>query len=248
LIAEELTFKLRLNPNGAINVLAGPGYAPWTVNQTPVTAYTYGTWANITATITNSGIVIYLNGAAIGTYGGLGGLGGIDNFPFNIGCHNGDGSDAFTGKIGEVKVYSYGLTAQEVADDYAATAARYNPPPAADITGSFLVESIDNKGMLYGSIGSALDAVGIDILQFSPDAGNTVFGLIDGTYTGYTIEANYPYRSAFYVNSTRVESITVTIGGVTATLTHVDAYADVGDIFNLVARVGQTLPISITFN
>jgi hypothetical protein len=248
LIAEELTFKLRINPGGAINALVGAGYAPWSVNLTPAITYTYGTWANITVTITDSGITIYQNGFNLGNYGGISAVGGTDNFPFNIGCHNGDGSDAFVGKIGEVKVYSYGLTAQEVADDYAATAARYNPPPAADITGSFVVEAVDNKGMLYGSLGSALDAVGIDLLQFSPDAGNTNFSLIDGTYSGYTIEAINPYRSAFYVNSTRVDSITVAIGGVSATLTFVDGYGDLGDVFNLVARVGETLPISITFN
>lgn len=118
-----------------------------------------------------------------------------------------------------------------------------------DITGSFLVQAVDNKGMLYGNLGTDLDAVGIDILQYSPDANNTNCGLIDGTsYTGYTIEQIYPYRSAFYVDGARIQSITVTVGGVTHTFGFVDAYSDLGDPLNLQARVGQTLDISITFN
>lgn len=118
-----------------------------------------------------------------------------------------------------------------------------------NITGSFLVQAVDNKGMLYGSLDTALDAVGIDMLSYSPDANGTNFSLIDGTsYTGYTIEANNPYRSAFYVSGTRVQTITVTVGGVTHTFGFVDAYSALGDPLNLQARAGQTLSISITFN
>jgi len=128
LIAEELSFKLRLNPGGVINVMVGPGYGSWLVNVTPAITYTYGTWANITATITDSGISVYLNAFNLGDYSGISHVGSVDDFPFNIGCHNGDGSDAFVGKIGEVKIYTYGLTAQEVSDHYTATVARYIPP------------------------------------------------------------------------------------------------------------------------
>jgi hypothetical protein len=130
LISKELTFKIRIAPGGAIQVYAGNGLEPWVVNSPVNDGYTYGEWTNLTVTISNSNVIVYKNGQELYNNGGVGTTLeiGPNNFPFNIGAYS-NGSEPMTGKVGEVKYYTGVKTAQEIADYYTATAARYGLTP-----------------------------------------------------------------------------------------------------------------------
>jgi len=125
LISKELTFKIRINPGGELQVFAGDGVA-WTVSPTFADAYTYTEWTNITVTVNSTSTVIYKDGQQLGTTTGAV-LGSTGNFPFNIGSYS-NGSDIMLGKVGEVQYYTGVRTAQQIADDYIATVSRYVPP------------------------------------------------------------------------------------------------------------------------
>lgn len=127
LISCELSYKLRLNAGGVIQIFAGDGQSSWAVNATTAIAINYGTWNHIVVTIDGSATIVYLNGQVIGTYGGTT-IGTIGNFPVNIGSYS-YGNDMFNGKIGQVKLLSSVFTAQDAAGDYAATASRYGITP-----------------------------------------------------------------------------------------------------------------------
>jgi hypothetical protein len=113
------------------------------------------------------------------------------------------------------------------------------------INSSFLAEMIIDKNTFYGTKSTELNAYGIEGLVWSPDSGYTSLLLIDGTYSGYTIEQNYPYRSAIYIGGVRATSLNVTVGGVTVNMPFNDFYQSLNDVFDLTNKVGQTLSISI---
>ena len=128
LISKELTFKVRINPGGQLQVFAGNS-AGWILNQTIDGAYTYGEWTNITLVVTSTQSYVYKNGQQLNYYAGAVMFSG-DSYQFQIGSYSSSGGasagDRMTGKIGEVKYFTGAKSAQDVIDEYNATVARYN--------------------------------------------------------------------------------------------------------------------------
>ena len=139
LIAKEMVFKIRINSDGKIGMLASNGGGSWTVNSNTSGSegFEYDTWNNITFVISNDDAIrVYLNGVEAGNFSNIGAL-GTNMFPFNIGAYsNNDGAaDYLKGYVGEVILYNYGRTAQQVLDYYIATVERYVPQiPAFDLS------------------------------------------------------------------------------------------------------------------
>lgn len=127
LISKELTFKIRINQGGALQVFAGNG-GGWNIQPVISGAYTYGEWTNITVTVTSGNTHIYKNGQSIGVGTGVV-LWSGDTQAFNIGTYSSGAGDFMTGKVGEVKYYTGFKSAQDVLDEYTATAARYGLTP-----------------------------------------------------------------------------------------------------------------------
>jgi hypothetical protein len=139
LLSKELVFKVRINNDGKIGMLASNSGGSWTVNSNTSGSegFEYDTWNNITFVISSDDAIrVYLNGVEAGNFSNIGAL-GTNTFPFNIGSYsNNDGaSDYLKGYVGEVVLYNYGRTAQQVHDYYMATVERYVPQiPAFDLS------------------------------------------------------------------------------------------------------------------
>ena len=130
LIAKELCYKLRIDSDGRISLGTAKGYSPW-----EGTAYadaglvTTSTWSNIVATVDDDFTRIYINGVEVTETSGN--IIGANNNPFDIGMYQttGSPSDFFSGLMGEVKVWNYALTGDDVISQYNSTAARYGLTP-----------------------------------------------------------------------------------------------------------------------
>jgi len=130
LIAKELCYKLRINNNGTLNMMTGKGYSPWEVTAgADAGLVTAGAWANVVATVDANYTRIYVNGVKVTET--TGNVIGANGNAFDIGMYQTTGSpqDLFGGEMGEVKVWNYALTPDDVTTQYNITAARYGLTP-----------------------------------------------------------------------------------------------------------------------
>ena len=92
----------------------------WFVTETIPFPWKPGVWYHIVAVATLSGVTVYVNGAPIGGFGYSGTPLLFDgSHRVEIGTSY-SGSSGFNGRIDEVAVYDYALTADQVAAHYAA--------------------------------------------------------------------------------------------------------------------------------
>lgn len=113
-------FYLSTDRSLRLNVNNGGAVAP------PNGLYQFGEWTHVAATIqANGSVVVYVNGARVGT-GTTGALSGITTTnPLRIGNRSNATDRAFNGRIDNVRIYSQALTASEVGKLYAEGVSKY---------------------------------------------------------------------------------------------------------------------------
>ena len=133
LMAKELVYKLRITDAGTINVntsIDGTGWSGGGGTTSGAENLTAGVWNHLALSINdNDNIRLYLNGVEIANFSQT--ILGRNNNPFNIGMWQTTGSpqDYFSGMIGEVRYYNYGLTGSQVLGYFNSTANRYGLTP-----------------------------------------------------------------------------------------------------------------------
>lgn len=133
IIAKELSYKLEITTNGSIAwMVKNSDGGSWT---TTIFAdpglVTTSTWSHVAATVNSSTTQIYINGVLAQT--GSGQILSYTNNGLVIGAYDAGGtiSDFFGGRMGEVKMWNYAITATSVVSYYNSTAARYGQTPVA---------------------------------------------------------------------------------------------------------------------
>ena len=127
IIAKELCYKLEITTNGSIAWMTAKGYNPWEVTAfSDVGLVTAGAWSHVMATVDANYTRIYINGVKVTETSGN--IIGANGNQFDIGCFNST-SDFFAGSMGEIKVWNYALTPDDVTTQYNITAARYGLTP-----------------------------------------------------------------------------------------------------------------------
>lgn len=131
IISKELCYKLIINSNGTVGFMVGSANeTSWTYTiYSDAGLVTAGNWAHVAAKVDVDSTKLYINGVEASVGGGVTLV--ANGQPFNIGTYSNGAGDFFNGRMGEVKLWNYGLNADDIADEYNATCSRYglNPIP-----------------------------------------------------------------------------------------------------------------------
>ena len=130
IISKELCYKLNITSNGRIVWMVGSANdSSWTTTfYSGYGLILAGVWAHVMATVDANATKIYINGVLAASSSGV--ILVSNGQPFNIGTYAGAQGDFFGGRIGEVKMWNYAITATSVLSYYNSTAARYGQTPA----------------------------------------------------------------------------------------------------------------------
>ena len=128
IISKEICYKLNITTDGRIVWMVGDvtGNSWTTTIYASAGLVTTSTWSHVMATVDTDATKIYINGVLAQTGGGATLI--VNNYRFAIGAYDSGPStygDYFGGRMGEVKMWNYALTANAVALQYNNTAARY---------------------------------------------------------------------------------------------------------------------------
>ncbi|MBF4578194.1 LamG-like jellyroll fold domain-containing protein [Frigoribacterium sp. VKM Ac-2530] len=171
-------------------------FGTWTGQANTITtdrAYNDGAWHQVVATQSSAGMVLYVDGVAVGTNPQTGAQGYNGRWHVGGDVTWGSSSSYVAGSIDEVSVYPTALTAAQVAAHHDAGTGVVTPPPApANVapTASATSTSVDLAASLDGSASSDTDGT---VASWAWDFGDGQAG------TGATAQHAYAAAGTYQV-------------------------------------------------